>query len=274
MDSAEENEIAKEAYTALIRVTPKMPQTSAINSFLESVMKIAHTEFNYHYGREEVTYRHGHFFSLNCCLQVSTYATAFHEAVYLYALGLNDTIAEGHRNPNGSMITRKMWNRTFAGIAGNVTIDANGDRLVDYTLFDMKPDTGDFEAVMIFDSLRDEFFELPGKKIHWANNRPGPPPDIPPCGFFGELCLDESDTQRVLIIAAMTLSFLLLCLFVVFIFVYRHYRLEAELASMTWKIRYEDIVTTTSGLSHMQRLGGSRMSLARVSGMALQGGTL
>ena len=198
-------------------------------------------------------------------LQVSTYATAFHEAVYLYALGLNDTIAEGHRNPNGTMITRKMWNRTFTGIAGNVTIDANGDRLVDYTLFDMNPVTGDFEAVMIFDSLREEFFELPGKRIYWANNRPGPPPDTPPCGFEGELCLsDDAQTQRVLIIAAITLSFLLLCLFIVFIFVYRHYRLEAELASMTWKIRYEDIVTTTSGLSYMQKIG-SRMSLARVS---------
>lgn len=241
--------MAKEAFTALIRVTPKMPQTSAITSFLESVTEIAQTEFNYHYGREEV----------------STYATAFHEAVYLYAMGLNETIREsGARNLNGTMITRRMWNRTFTGIAGNVTIDANGDRLVDYTLFDMNPLSGLFEPVMIFDSKQEEFVELPGKKIHWANNRPGPPPDIPPCGFDGELCLsDEAEySQRVLIIAAMTLSFLLLCLFVVFIFVYRHYRLEAELASMTWKIRYEDIVTTT-GLSYMQKLG-SRISLARV----------
>ena len=53
-DSPQDNALAKEAYTALIRVTPKMPQTSAINSFLESVMKIANTEFNHHYGREEV----------------------------------------------------------------------------------------------------------------------------------------------------------------------------------------------------------------------------
>ena len=54
--SQEENVMAKEAYTSLIRVTPKMPQTATINSFLESVTKIAMTEFNYsQYGRGEVS---------------------------------------------------------------------------------------------------------------------------------------------------------------------------------------------------------------------------
>ena len=192
--------------------------------------------------------------------------TAFHEAVHLYALGLNDTIAEGHRYINGTIITKHMWTRTFTGIAGNVTIDDNGDRLVDYTLFDMNPQTGDFEPVMIFDSLRDEFFEVPGKKIHWANDRQGPPPDTPPCGFEGEICLSESElaSQRMLIIAAIVLSILLLFLFIVFILEYRHYRHEAELASMTWKIRYEDITTNSNCLSYMQKLCGSHMSLARV----------
>ncbi|OTF79485.1 hypothetical protein BLA29_002332, partial [Euroglyphus maynei] len=52
-DTPENNSIAKEAYTALIRVTPKMPQTSTINSFLESVQKIARDEFVINYGREE-----------------------------------------------------------------------------------------------------------------------------------------------------------------------------------------------------------------------------
>nr|XP_027196215.1 atrial natriuretic peptide receptor 1-like [Dermatophagoides pteronyssinus] len=249
-DTPENNSIAKEAYTALIRVTPKMPQTSTINSFLESVQKIARDEFNINYGREEV----------------STYVTAFHEAVHVYALGLNDTLSEGHHVINGTMITRKIWNRTFTGIAGNVTIDSNGDRLVDYTLFDMNPITGDFEAVMIFDSLAQQFFEVEGKKIHWPNNREGPPPDTPPCGFEGELCLAEAElrSQLVLIITAIVLSFLLLFLFVVFILVYRHYRLEAELASMTWKIRCDDIVMPSSDMMYMAKIG-SRMSLARTS---------
>ncbi len=34
----------------------------------------------------------------------------------------------------------------FAGITGNVTIDANGDRKADYSLLDMNPETGKFEV--------------------------------------------------------------------------------------------------------------------------------
>ncbi len=48
---------------------------------------------------------------------MNTFVTAFHEAVFLYALALNETIAEGFSSTNGSVITRKMWNRTFTGIA-------------------------------------------------------------------------------------------------------------------------------------------------------------
>lgn len=49
-----ENEDAKQAYTALIRVTPKMPKTSDINTFLKSVIRIAKDEFNLPYSKEEV----------------------------------------------------------------------------------------------------------------------------------------------------------------------------------------------------------------------------
>ncbi|KAK5637740.1 hypothetical protein RI129_000077 [Pyrocoelia pectoralis] len=202
-DSDRENRIAKEAFTALIRVTPKMPKTTEINSFLE---------------------------------EVSTYVTAFYEGLYLYALGLNDTLSQ-RRNPTGKQITESMWGRTFTGIAGDVTIDPNGDRLVDYTLFDMDPSTGVFEPVMQFDSLREKFFEVEGKRIHWANDRDAPPPDTPPCGFEGELCPEFEQFGG-------------------------HYRLEAELASMTWKIRPEDILSPN--LIHSGRFG-SKISLARTS---------
>lgn len=144
-----------------------------------------------------------------------------------------------------------------------MTVDANGDRLVDYTLFDMNPDTGDFEAVMIFDSLQNQFFDVPGKRMHWPYSKYDPPLDVPVCGFDGELCNEDDSSQTFLLIAALVLSLLLLILFVIFILVYRHYRLEAELASMTWKIKHDEIVTNYSGLSHMQRLG-SRLSLAQV----------
>ena len=246
-DSYEENQIAREAFKALIRVTPKMPQTSAINSFLNEVKKIAHEELKS---------------PTNVRDESSTYVTAFYEALHLYALGLNDTLSAGHHKPNGTQITRSMWNRTFSGIAGNVTIDANGDRLVDYTLFDMNPTTGVFEPVMVFDSLKEAFFEVPDKRIHWPNDRLGPPPDTPPCGFEGELCVELEQSQTFLL--GMTSFFLvaLMCLVVALIKIRRHYQLEAELASMTWKIRPEDILSPN--LINSGRFG-SRISLARTS---------
>ena len=40
---------------------------------------------------------------------------AFHDAVILYALALNETLEAGGDASNGSEITKRMWNRTFTG---------------------------------------------------------------------------------------------------------------------------------------------------------------
>lgn len=132
---------------------------------------------------------------------------------------------------------------------------------MDYSLLDMDPVTGNFEVVSNYYGVNQQFVDVPGRKIHWAGGRRGPPPDTPLCGFEGEKCVDDVATQYAIVSGI--LSGLLLVLFIVFIIVYRHYKLEAELASMTWKIRYEDIITS-SGI-HNRAGFGSRVSLARVS---------
>jgi len=50
-------------------------------------------------------------------LQVNSFVGAFHDAVILYALALNDTLTEGEDPRNGTAVTRRMWNRTFTGRA-------------------------------------------------------------------------------------------------------------------------------------------------------------
>ena len=47
--------------------------------------------------------------------QVNSFVGAFHDAVLLYALALNETLAAGHGAKNGTEITHRMWNRTFEG---------------------------------------------------------------------------------------------------------------------------------------------------------------
>ena len=46
---------------------------------------------------------------------MNSFVGAFHDAVILYALALNETLAAGIDATNGSEITKRMWNRTFEG---------------------------------------------------------------------------------------------------------------------------------------------------------------
>ena len=49
------------------------------------------------------------------CVQVNSFVGAFHDAVILYALALNETLEAGGSVRDGVTITRRMWNRTFQG---------------------------------------------------------------------------------------------------------------------------------------------------------------
>ncbi|XP_076336084.1 atrial natriuretic peptide receptor 1-like isoform X1 [Tachypleus tridentatus] len=246
-DTEERNVQARKAYEALLIVTARKPETLDYAEFSQTVKNTAKTNFGFDYGEEEV----------------NTFVTAFHEAVLLYALALNETLTEGGSITDGSVITQKMWNRTFEGITGNVSIDENGDRNADYSLLDMDPKTGLFQVVANYFGVSKQFVEVPGRKIHWSGGRQGPPPDIPTCGFDGSKCLDNEIPHYMVVSTVISVLFLIFCIFS--FFVYRHFKLEAELASMTWKIKWDDIITTSSN----QPKGlGSRKSLTRLSHMS------
>lgn len=178
-DSDETNLRAKNAYTALLTVIAKQPEDDEYLAFSEEVKELAARKYNYTFKADE---------------PLSTFVTAFYDAVLLYAYALNDSItndpASLYMPMNGTKITHLMWNRNFKGITGNVTIDANGDRISDYSLLDMNPDTGYFEIVAhFFNKSGLEYVE--GKSIHWAGGRLQPPPDKPACGFDNSLCPDN-----------------------------------------------------------------------------------
>lgn len=46
---------------------------------------------------------------------MNSFVGAFHDAVILYALALNETLANNRSITNGTEITHRMWNRTFEG---------------------------------------------------------------------------------------------------------------------------------------------------------------
>ncbi|KOB69597.1 Guanylate cyclase, partial [Operophtera brumata] len=70
---------------------------------------------------------------------------------------------------------------------------------------------------------------IENRPIHWAGGRDTPPPDTPECGFDGSLCPDNCE----------------------------HYKLEAEIAMMTWRVSWTDVLQPGG------RLRGSLHSLAR-----------
>lgn len=149
---------------------------------------------------------------------------------------------------NGTRLTQLMWNTSFRGITGNVSIDVNGDRLSDYSLLDMNPNNSEFEIVANYFHSSEKNSGLTfveGKKIHWPF-RPdnSPPSDRPLCGFDNSLCPENSTT--LFAILSLVLSFVVIIMGVVSFMSYRHYRLEAEINSMTWKIYWNQVIPVSA----------------------------
>lgn len=250
-DTIERNEKARKAYSALLTITTRQPDDEEYRQFSKEVKSLAREKYNYTYAENET---------------ISTIITSFYDAVFLYAYALNDTIHEmGEQNAlhlpiNGSRLARLMWNRSFRGITGNVTIDANGDRISDYSLFDMNPETGYFELVANY--YHDNGLQyIEGRSIHWAGDREFPPLDKPICGFDNSLCPDTSLPGYAIL--SIVLSVMVVIMVVVSFLGYRHYKLEAEINSMTWKIQASDITPCNNKTVPGQRQRGSIYSLAK-----------
>ncbi|KAG8273710.1 hypothetical protein J6590_014343 [Homalodisca vitripennis] len=94
-DTDERNARARKAYTALLTVTARTPNNEAYRNFSYEVKRLAEEEFNFTFG------------------SVSTFVTAFYDAVLLYSVALNETLQSGGSQRDGLSITRRMWNRTF-----------------------------------------------------------------------------------------------------------------------------------------------------------------
>ncbi|CAG5115044.1 unnamed protein product, partial [Candidula unifasciata] len=246
-DTEERNEKAKKAYEALMTVTLRKPTNKTYMDFSRDVKERAKNLYaNFTYGEDEV----------------NSFVGAFHDAVILYAIALNETLAANISITNGSEITKRMWNRTFTGITGTVSIDENGDRNADYSLLDMDPKTSKFRVVANYFGNIKEY--EPVEAIHWAGGRKDPPPDTPECGFDGSKCPPDEPFPLYVIVIIVLGSVIILVLIISF-FVYRHIRLEAELAEMNWRVRWDDILFGSPSKNKKLERQGSRMSLNRGS---------
>lgn len=111
---------------------------------------------------------------------INMFMEGFHDALLLYAIALQETLDSGFSKRNGSEVTAHMWNRTFEGIAGPVSIDANGDRHGDFSLMSMtSTDTGTYETVANYFGENGTFQMLPAfNRDRFAlRGRVRPPPE-------------------------------------------------------------------------------------------------
>ncbi|XP_043286656.1 atrial natriuretic peptide receptor 1-like isoform X4 [Venturia canescens] len=262
-DTDDRNEKARKAYQSLLTVTARTPDNQEYLNFSREVKSLAESKYNFTFGNSSV----------------STFVTAFYDAVLLYALALKESLPErpGDINLDGGNLTRRMWGKSFKGITGDVNIDENGDRIADYSLLDMDPETSKFEIVANYYGANKTLEYVPGKRIHWSGGRLEPPPDTPKCGFDGSLCPDNSLPGYAIL--SIVLSSIVVGLVVVSVIIYRHYKLEAEIASMTWKVYWEDVKVVTNGKTRgsmysltMNKPRGSQLSVYSDDNISLPGG--
>ena len=75
-----------------------------------------------------------------------------------------------------------------------------------------------------------------------ANSTLYPPPDFPLCGPLGDKC--EVQGPNITLIVSVALAVILALVIIGGLVGYRHYREEAAIASMHWKISSDEIMAS------------------------------
>uniref|UniRef100_A0A8C8E3K8 Guanylate cyclase n=1 Tax=Oryzias sinensis TaxID=183150 RepID=A0A8C8E3K8_9TELE len=128
-------------------------------------------------------------------------AGSFYDGFVLYAMALDETLAEGGAQNNGINITRRTQNRSFWGEQTSVKSTKK------------QPDSS--PVVSYYNGSTKEIIWSQTEKIHWPSC--GPPLDNPPCVFSTD---DPSSSGLSL---------------------HRKLKLEKELAGMLWRVQWEDL---------------------------------
>uniref|UniRef100_A0A8C8APX3 Guanylate cyclase n=1 Tax=Otus sunia TaxID=257818 RepID=A0A8C8APX3_9STRI len=185
-------------------------------------------------------------------------AGCFYDGMLLYAMVLNETLREGGSKKNATHIIEKMRDRKFQGVTGLVSMDSNNDRDTDFNLWAMgDPESGQYEVVGHYSGVEKQIHWL-GRPIPWVKGTP--PLDNPPCVFdVDDPSCDKTPLSMLAIVALGTgLTFVMFGISSFLIF--RKLMLEKELASMLWRIRWDELQFGSPERYH--KAAGSRLTLS------------
>ncbi|KRZ71308.1 Atrial natriuretic peptide receptor 1, partial [Trichinella papuae] len=246
--SQAEREQDLKTFASLKIVTLRRPPQSLYRRFEEDVKALAQKKFNY----TQITGKP---------YKVTKFTSAFYDAIMLYAIALNETLSLGFSPRNGLEVTRRMWNRSFAGIGGNVTISKDGDRFSDYSVLDLNPQTGTFEEVAYYAGSQDKLYVV--GQWYWAGG--SPPPDRPICGFDNSKCPSKNLSPWAVILIVFSTLTVIFGVIALFVFSRaENDELENFLGRTFWPEEAEQV-------SQAKRQSGfSLVSLCTVEGLELE----
>ncbi|XP_030630980.1 guanylate cyclase 2G [Chanos chanos] len=177
---------------------------------------------------------------------VSPYSAFLHDAMLLYAMGLKEVLKDGRDPRDGRELLKRLKDKNnirFYGASGLVHFDEEGERNLDYSVYDLQQSDGllKFVPVLNFDSQTKTLKETPQfSSVIWpAGKRPT---DRPPCGFSNELCewLHNDISLLVLLVALPLLG--LSALAFITLLTFQKIRLQTTLdGARWWLINFSDI---------------------------------
>ncbi|XP_028332666.1 guanylate cyclase 2G [Gouania willdenowi] len=178
--------------------------------------------------------------------EVSPYAAYLHDAVLLYAMGLKEVLKDGKDPQDGQQLLQRLKNKSnirFNGATGLVHFDEEGERNLDYSIYDLQhiEDTIKFVSILNYDSYTKKVRVTPRfASVVWPTGRP--PSDLPECGFNNELCewLTNDTTLLFLLVSFPIIGVLALCC--IGMLMLQKLRLQTRLGnSLWWILDYADI---------------------------------
>ncbi|KAL5019557.1 hypothetical protein ScPMuIL_002449 [Solemya velum] len=233
------DEIAKKACESVLMTQCRTPNNSLFEEFEKEIKMRSQRDYNYTWGD----------------VPVNLFVTAAHDSFVLYATALAETISAGEDPFDGRNVMRRLWGRMIEGITGKIAIDRQGDRDVDFSLTDYTdPEQPVFQEVGYYLGSEKQFKLVSDVSIHWPNNH-GPPKNKPRCGFAGNApeCQSYSEYQsnRFAICTIFLLDFINES-FTNSYTSFRKLRLEYDLQSLWWKIKWDDITMHATANSMLQ----------------------
>ncbi|KAK7919353.1 hypothetical protein WMY93_010637 [Mugilogobius chulae] len=178
--------------------------------------------------------------------QVSPYSAYLHDAVLLYAMGLKEVLKDGKDPHNGQELLTRLKNKhniRFYGASGLVHFDEDGERNLDYSIYDLQHigDATKFVPVLNYESQSKTVRATAMfPSMIWPKGKP--PSDNPECGFNNELC-EWLTNDIALLTLLVSFPFIgVIAVLCIGVLVLQKLRLQTKLDdSCWWLISYSDI---------------------------------